>query len=237
MSSFNVTSYWGVGLGVVFLWLFALGLFVRQFGLKKGALGLLMILGVVTFFLILNQLRGWPFGFKTFHDILGWKLSWGISWPIPVFWSFMTAAALLINKPKHATPDPKKLFSWSFDSSVMVLAASFIVEPILTNTYAVTWSIPGAVLGVPFSSFIGWFIVSFTACSLFVFLIKPSLDQKISLNPLLSILLGLSLLSLSVSHVTRLSLIKIFSILAILSVTVLFYWNRKRTTSSVAVQS
>ncbi len=237
MSPFNVTSYWGVGLGVVFLWLFILGLFVRQFGLKKGALGLLMILGITALFLILNQLRGWPFGFKTFHDILGWKLSWGISWPIPVFWSFMTAAALLINKPKEITPDPKKLFSWSFDSSVLVSAAAFIVEPILANTYAVTWSIPGTVLGVPFSSFVGWFIVSFVACSLFVFMIKPSMDQKISLNPLLSVLLGLSLLSLSVSHVTHLSLIKIFSILAVILVLALFYWNRKITAPSVITQS
>lgn len=236
-SSFNVTSYWGVGLGVVFLWLFSLGLFVRQFGLKKGALGLLVILGVVTFFLILNQYRGWPFGLKTFHDILGWKLSWGISWPIPVFWSFMTAAALLINQPGQVTPDPKKLFSWAFDSSVMVLMISFIIEPILANTSAVSWSMPGAVLGVPFSSFIGWFIVSFVASSLFVFLIKPPMEQKISLNPLLSVLLLLSLLSLSVSHVTRLSLIKIFSILAVLSVLALFYWNRKKTLPPAEAQS
>lgn len=236
-SSFGVTSYWGVGLAVVFLWLFALGLFVRQFGFKKGALGLLMILAVITGFLILNQLRGWPFGFRTFHDILGWKMSWGISWPIPVFWTFVMAASLLINQPKQKTSDHKKLFSWAFDSSIMVLATSFIVEPILANTSAVAWSMPGAVLGVPFSSFVGWFIVSFVACSLFVFLLKPSLEQKISQNPLLIVLLGLSFLGLAVSHVTRLSLIKIFSILAVLSLLGLLYWSKKTSVANTQTQS
>jgi hypothetical protein len=129
----EVTSFWGVGLGAVAAVLFVLAMDIKNFGLKNGALVFITI-AVVTFgAVMLNHLRGWPFGLLSYHDILGWKILGGIAWPIPAFWVFVSNAAFLLMRPKEMRYDVKLLFSWAFDTGLTVMLAALIIEPIMTD--------------------------------------------------------------------------------------------------------
>lgn len=138
------------------------GALIRTFGLWKGlaasGLGLLVVSGS----LALNAERGWPFGFAVHHDILGWRLL-NIAWPIPVFYSFVTACGVILMQPKTPEKDPKTLFSWAFDAALLVMGMALLSEPLASTTHAITWIVPGAILGTPASALLGWFVTAFVA--------------------------------------------------------------------------
>jgi len=169
----------GFSLGLLFMYVM-LG---RTFGYVRGFLAVLGIIAIVTLALILNGMRGWPFGLAYYHDILGWKL-YKVAWPLPVFWSAVITGALLLKKPATVTPDPKVLFSWAFDTAIITAIASFAIEPLAKTTLATTWITPGSFLGVPFSAFLGWFITAFVAGVCAIIILKPWAKQSLPVHHL-----------------------------------------------------
>lgn len=158
----KVTSFWGVGLGVLAAVFYILCLYLPRLGIKKTLLTFISIFTVIIGASLLNIIRGWPYGFVTYHDILGWKI-FGLAWPVPIFWFFINAALLMLMRPRQMANDPKVLFAWAFDTAFSVMILSLIIEPIMTAGTAEAWSMSGGFLGVPFNSFIGWFVSSFVA--------------------------------------------------------------------------
>lgn len=184
---FTITSYWGVGFAFSLGLLFMYVMLGRTFGYLKGFLATLGILLVVTAALILNSQRGWPFGLAYYHGILGWKF-YKVAWPIPVFWSAVITGALLLKKPVNLMPDPKILFSWAFDTALITMILSLIIEPLAKNTLAVTWVTPGSILGVPASALLGWFITSFIAAVAAILILKPWAKQSLEVHYLVPLL-------------------------------------------------
>ncbi|MDD5725838.1 MAG: carotenoid biosynthesis protein [Patescibacteria group bacterium] len=226
LESFSVTMYWGIGLGVVAGLAFVTSLAIQKFGIKNGLLIVLPVLVTVFGALSLNQMRGWPFGMVTFHDILGWKIFLGISWPVPVFWTCIIVSMLLLTQPKESSKDPKILFSWAFDTAILTMLVSLIIEPILNNTSALAWSVQGPFLGVPFSSFLGWFLTAFVAAFIAILAGKPYLvnTQEKSLTLFIS-LLGFGILSSAAAHRFNLPAIEIMGV--IFSLAFIFLLIRK----------
>lgn len=210
---FSVTMYWGIGLGVTAGLIFVTSLAIQKFGIKNGLLIVLPVLITVFGALSLNQMRGWPFGMVTFHDILGWKVFLGISWPVPVFWTCIIVSMLLLTQTKESSKDPKILFSWAFDTAILVMFISLIVEPILNNTSALAWSIQGPFLGVPFSSFLGWFLTAFVAAFIAILAGKPYLVNQEKSSILLIVILGFGILSSVAAHRFSLPAIEIMGII------------------------
>lgn len=214
LDRFSVTMYWGIGLGVTAGLLFVTSLAIQKLGIKNGLLVVLPVLATVFGALALNQIRGWPFGFVTFHDILGWKIFLGISWPVPIFWTCIILSMLLLMQPKESSKDPKNLFSWAFDTAILVMFVSLIIEPILNNTSALAWSIQGPFLGVPFSSFLGWFLTAFVAAFIAILASKSYLtDAHDKPLALYIAILGFGILSSSAAHRFNLPAIEIMGII------------------------
>ncbi|MHB8831443.1 MAG: carotenoid biosynthesis protein [Patescibacteria group bacterium] len=226
LNRFSVTMYWGIGLGVTAGLIFVTSLAIQKYGIKNGLLVVLPVLVTVFGALSLNQMRGWPFGMVTFHDILGWKIFLGISWPVPVFWTCIIVSMLLLTQPKESSKDPKILFSWAFDTAILAMLVSVIVEPILNNTSALAWSVQGPFLGVPFSSFLGWFLTAFVAAFVAILAGKPYLVniQEKSFTLLVAIL-GFGILSSAAAHRFSLPAIEIIGI--IFSIAFIFLLIRK----------
>jgi len=214
LNRFSVTMYWGMGLGVTAGLIFVTSLAIQKYGTKNGLLVVLPVLATVIGALSLNQMRGWPFGFVTFHDILGWKIFLGISWPIPVFWAGIIVSMLLLTQPKESSKDPKVLFAWAFDTAILTMLISLIVEPILNNTSALAWSIQGPFLGVPFSSFLGWFLTAFVAAFIAILAGRPYLTDAHDKPLFLFIsILGFGVLSSAAAHRFNLPAIEIIGII------------------------
>ena len=226
----EATSFWGVGLGAVAAVLFVLAMDIRNLGLKNGLLAFITI-AVVTFgAVLLNHLRGWPFGLLTYHDILGWKILGGIAWPIPAFWVFMGNAAFLLMRPKEMRYDVKLLFSWAFDTGLTVMLAALIIEPIMTDTTAQVWAVPGAIMGTPISCFIGWFLTAFVAAFVAILLIKPWLHENVPAPRFLTFAMsGLSLLGFGAA--TRLTLVPV-QLLCLIS-TAYFAWSFRKASKQL----
>lgn len=233
----KVTSFWGVGLGVAATLVFILCTYLKEFGLKKGFFTLLIITLVIIGATLLNQIRGWPFGFVTYHDILGWKVL-GVAWPIPIFWSFFTSAALLIQKPKEVSNEPKILFSWAFDSAILVMAAALAVEPILTASTAEVWSMTGHFAGVPLNSFVGWFVSSFVACAVAILVGKlwqsTTFEKQKQFLPVL--MLGFVLLGLMAAWRLDLILVQGLCVIGVGYFVSLLYKQRKEKRTQQDVQ-
>jgi uncharacterized membrane protein len=192
----KVTSFWGVGLGVVAGLLYVSCLYIPKLGVKKAVLALSSLLIIIIGAALLNEIRGWPYGFVTYHDILGWKVM-GVAWPVPLFWFFLNAALLWLMRPKHMNNDPKLLFSWAFDTAFAMMILSLIIEPLMAASTAEAWSMPGNFSGVPLNCFVGWFVSSFVASTAAI-LIGKLWQTKDEPNPvsLFVILIALALLGL-----------------------------------------
>lgn len=196
----TVTSFWAVGLGVVAALLFMASLTIRKYGIAKGLLSVAIVLMLTTLTFILNHYKGWPFGFVTYHDVLGWKVL-GISWPIPIYWTFFTLASLLLTRPaKTEITDPKMPFSWAFDSAIMVMVLALIIEPLITASTVQVWSVPGGYFGIPLFSFVGWFVMAFVSGFATILIAKlwevPSEEKPMTL---LIAMLGMGLLGVVAS--------------------------------------
>ena len=225
----KVTSFWGIGLGVIAAVFYILCHYFSQMGIKKAALACLAILAVIIGAALLNVIRGWPFGFVTYHDILGWKIL-NVAWPVPIFWFFLNAAVLLLMRPVKMSNDPKLLFAWAFDTAFSIMIISLIIEPIMASSTAEAWSMPGNFLGVPMNCFIGWFIVSFVASAVAILVGKlwliPDQPKPASLYIVLISLVLLGLMTaknLGLVPVMGLSII----LLAYLSVWAFLLFARK----------
>jgi len=210
----TVTTYWGVGLGVVAMIIFMLSLGMENIGLPKTLIMVFSIFIIVLGAQLLNLYRGWPFGLVSYHDVLGWKILRGIAWPIPLFWTFMVSSALMLTWPKQPKNDPKVLFSWAFDAAMVTVLADLIVEPILTATSAQAWSTNGIFLGIPLSNFVGWFLTAFVAGFAAILLAKLWQTKILKPPALLLIMLGLSLLGLITSSRLSLTVVQILCALA-----------------------
>ncbi|MBU2566393.1 carotenoid biosynthesis protein [Patescibacteria group bacterium] len=158
----TVTLFWGVGIALLLLTLFVLATATKILGFWKSISTMLVLLLIIMSAWILNNYRGWPFGMVYYHDILGWHLL-KVVWVVPLFWTLIATNALLLTKPNKTIKDPKVLFAWSFDSAIMVMLYSILIEPLTSQLGLSTWSVQGQVLGVPFTVFLGWFIVAFIA--------------------------------------------------------------------------
>lgn len=226
----KVTSFWGVGLGVIAALFFIAVLYGREFGIKKGILSLLTILILIMGAALLNQFRGWPYGFLTYHDILGWKVL-GVAWPIPIFWSFLTASALILMRPKTISHDPKVLFSWAFDTAFSVMILSLIVEPILTSSTAQVWSMTSYFSGVPLNSFIGWFVSSFVAAAAAILIGKLWMVEDRP-KPINLFVVTIGLLLLGIMAAQRLVLVPVIGlcVIALVFLLVLLYIQYKPQT-------
>ncbi|MDD5437885.1 MAG: carotenoid biosynthesis protein [Patescibacteria group bacterium] len=167
----KVTSFWGIGLGVVAAVFYVICLYLPQVGIKKTVQACLSIFAVIIGAALLNVIRGWPYGFVTYHDILGWKI-FSLAWPVPVFWFFLNATVLLLMRPQKMANDPKILFAWAFDTAFAVMILSLVVEPIMAASTAEAWSMQGSFLGVPLNCFIGWFVSSFVASAAAILIAK-----------------------------------------------------------------
>lgn len=235
----KVTSFWGVGLGVMACLFFMAVLYGRELGVKKGVAALLTIFVLMIGASLLNQMRGWPYGFVTYHDILGWKVL-DVAWPIPLFWSFLTAGALILMKPKVISHDPKVLFSWAFDTAFSVMILSLILEPILTSSTAQVWSMTGFFSGVPLNSFIGWFVSSFVAASAAILIGKlwqlPDQPKPVSLC-----VINLGLILLGLMTAKRLGLVPVMGlcliVLVYLAVLAFLVYRNKSNKSQTVILS
>ncbi|MDF1497437.1 MAG: carotenoid biosynthesis protein [Patescibacteria group bacterium] len=222
INSFSVTSYWGVGIGFTLALFFVFVILGRSFGYTRALLATLAITVVISLALILNSTRGWPFGIAYYHGILGWKF-YNVAWPIPVLWGALVTGFLMLKKPKRISPDPKVLFSWAFDTALLTMLASLVIEPLAKSTLAVTWVSGGSFLGVPMSAFLGWFIVSFTASVVAIIILKPWQNDFFPAHYLLPLSLTcFSLLMFIFSTQQNIVLIQFLSAIGII---IFFIWT------------
>ncbi len=213
---FNITSLWGIGVGFSVLWLFVFIMLGRVFGYLKAFIAMVAVTGVVFFSMALNAARGWPFGLAVFNDFLGYKL-YRIPWPIIIFWASIINGMLLIKKPSQINNDPKNLFSWAFDASLLVMIAAILIEPLSSAMHAATWINPGGLLNVPFSAFLGWFITSFIAGFFAIIILQPWKKKTGDTHYLLPLsLLGLCILIFAIATKMHIILVQILSPLLIL---------------------
>lgn len=90
---------------------------------------------------------------------------------------------------------------------------SLIIEPILNNTSALAWSIQGPFLGVPFSSFLGWFLTAFVAAFIAILVGRPYLaDTQEKPLSLYIVILGFGILSSAAAYRFNLPAIEIMGI-------------------------
>lgn len=210
-SDFSITSLWGIGAGFSLFWLFNFIMLGRVFGYARSFFALCAITLVVFFAMALNSARGWPFGMAVFNDFLGYKL-FRIPWPLLLFWSAVINSMLLIKKPDNISNDPKSLFSWAFDASLLVMITSFLIEPLSSTMHAVTWINPGGILNVPFSAFLGWFITAFIASFAGIIVLRPWVKQPGPVHHLLPLsLIGLSILLFAVSVKINIVLVQLLA--------------------------
>ncbi len=215
-NNFNVTSLWGLGIGCSLALIFNIIMLGRSFGYLKALITVSAITLTVTLALILNSKRGWPFGMAFYHSILGWKIL-GVAWPIPIFWSSIITGTLMLKKPTAINTDFKLLFSWAFDSALITMIIAFIIEPLAKAMIITTWPVQGAILGVPFSAFLGWFITSFIATIVGILVLQPW--KKSTIPPLWLLplaFLSLTLLTLILATKLNLTLLQIFSAILII---------------------
>lgn len=161
-SPFDASSFWGVGMASAFLLLLSIAYLAQIFGISRALMTVGTGLGVVFGALCLNAYRGWPFGPLVYGDILGPHLA-KVAWPMPVFWTAIFLLVLLVMRPKNPTPQPKSVFTWSFDTAIVSMFFSLLVEPILSATGVVMWSVQGPFLGISMTAFLGWFITILVA--------------------------------------------------------------------------
>jgi len=171
-SDFNVMSLKWVGMSFSVGFFFVFIMMGRSFGYIKALLAMLGIAVTIALMMYLNSLRAWPFGMSVYHDVLGWQFQ-RVSWSVPVIWAAITGGMLTLKKPEQIPSDPKVLFSWAFDTALIVMVLSIVIEPMARLTNAVTWVSQGAILGVPLSAFLGWFITSFIASFVGMMILRP----------------------------------------------------------------
>jgi uncharacterized membrane protein len=183
-SDWDITKFWAVGIGISFAFVYVFVMMGRVFGYGRSFLAMTGILAVVGLALFLNGMRSWPFGMVYHHDILGWKIL-KTAWPIPFFWAALIGGIVTIKKPSEISVDPKVLFSWAFDVALITMILAIVIEPLAFITRATTWVVPGAILGVPLSAFLGWFITSFIATFVAILILRPWTKKIGSIHHLL----------------------------------------------------
>ena len=212
----DVTLFWGVGIALVVFMLFVLQMSSKIFGFWKS-LGSFLIIGLIILGAwVLNAYRGWPFGMVYYHNILGWQFL-KVVWVLPLFWSLITTSAVLLTKPRKSVKDPRVLFSWAFDSAIFVMLYSILMEPLSNQLGLATWSIEGQVLGVPFTAFLGWFIVAFIASVAAITILKLWPMAKTPLSwKLPALLLAIHLLLLALAIKADIVVLIFFNIIAMI---------------------
>jgi uncharacterized membrane protein len=219
---FSVTSFWGAGIAFSIGLLFIYILLGRSFGYTRSFLATLGILLVITFALVLNGARAWPFGPAHYHGILGWKF-YKVAWPLPIFWSVVIMGSMMLRKPKEITGDPKVLFSWAFDTALMTMILALVIEPIVKSANITTWIVPGAILGVPLSAFLGWFITSFIAAIVAMLILKPWDNLKCEIHRLVPLFFA-AFFALTFIFATKISL-TLIQLLSAIYIIVFLIWT------------
>ncbi|MFA6160712.1 MAG: carotenoid biosynthesis protein [Patescibacteria group bacterium] len=213
----GITSFWGIGLGTILAAFYISSLYIKEFGIFKTAVCLATLLALVFGAHVLNQFRGWPFGFVTYNDILGWRLPLNIAWPIPVFWTTIIASGLMLMRPNKNMHDPKTIFAWAFDTGLFVLLSAVIIEPILNITTSQTWSFTGGFYGVPLTGMLGWFLTAFVASYATIYIAKLMDFETTDKHASLSIsLLALTSLACLTAYKLSMSFVIVPCVIAIL---------------------
>ena len=220
----NVTTYWSIGLGAVVALLYITSEAIRIYGWIKGLLTILIVTLVTGGLLVLNALRSWPLGLVIYHDILGYKI-FNVAWPIPIFWASIVSASLLLMRRKDISDDPKELFSWAFDSGIMVMILALVIEPLTNNTPMLIWVNQGIILGVPLTDILGWFVIAFLASVCAITGAKIWKPAKAKISPHLPFVMATFFVLVCIlSTILHIALVQISSALVAV---ILFIWSIK----------
>jgi uncharacterized membrane protein len=125
---------------------------------------------LITLMLLLGFYYGWPFGFFRYTGLLGYELNNIVPWIVPIVWAVLIAAALpLVRGRKRFKPkDRSRLFTWAFDTAVLVTLMDIVMEPALVAA-GLKQFLPGlGIYGVPFQHFLGFFIVTFLVTAIII---------------------------------------------------------------------
>lgn len=134
---------------------------------------------IITLILLLGFYYGWPFGFFRYTGLLGYELNSVVPWIVPIIWIVLIAAALPLtrSRKRFKQKDRSRLFTWAFDTAILVTLLNFVMEPAIVAA-GLKRFMPGfGIYDVPLQHFLGFFIATFLVTSIIIARIHDHVSQ------------------------------------------------------------
>jgi putative membrane protein len=141
-------------------------------GWRRTSLLLTLIIAVTLFMEVLGVATGWVFGKYHYTDVLGPLFLGLVPYVVPIVWLNMLYSAYLI--ADQIIPDEwdarRRLFGVSAVSGLAMAAWDLIMDPVMVTRGHWVWENGGAWFGIPPQNFLGWWLTSFVAIALYLWL-------------------------------------------------------------------
>ncbi len=151
---------------------FALLHAAQRHGWKQALLMLAVVFAVSLAFESVGVATGWVYGPYHYTDKLGPRFLGLVPYLIPVAWFMMMYASYVI--ADRLTPSGwkrwQRILTIGLAGGVAMTAWDVVMDPMMVAAGHWVWEVEGAYFGVPLQNFFGWWLTTFAALTVFLFL-------------------------------------------------------------------
>ena len=144
-------------------------------GWKRAFLFLALVFVVSLLFESVGVLTGWVYGHYHYSENLGYRLFGLVPVLIPIAWFMMMYPSFVIAETLAPASwrGAKRLFAVAAAGGLVMTAWDIVMDPLMSRAGNWIWENGGAYHNIPLQNFWGWWLTTFTAFALYLWLSKP----------------------------------------------------------------
>lgn len=162
----------------------ALAFTILHAGRRDGwrAMGILFILsvGITLFMESLGVATGWPFGNYHYTEYLGPLFLGLVPYVIPIIWFVMIYPTYVM--AVRLWPQQRSLWMWRLGvaalAGLMMASWDLALDPVMVQRGHWVWESPGQYFGIPLQNYAGWWLTTFIAVMLYLWLAQREANSS-----------------------------------------------------------
>jgi putative membrane protein len=132
----------------------------------------------------LSITTGFPYGFFTYGDKMGWQLAELVPWTVPFAWIPLVVGAFTV-----ASLVAKKAWLRTCLAVLILLIADLLLDPVAVKLGFWQYATPGSYFGVPLSNFAGWVLSGLVGVAALYWALRGKVPTKSAAHGLQAILI------------------------------------------------
>ncbi|MDB4908653.1 MAG: putative rane protein [Gemmatimonadetes bacterium] len=129
---------------------------------------------------LLGTSTGIPFGPYAYTTLLGYRIGGRVPFPIPVSWSYMVLASVVIVSRLMQRADDSSItrWRWALASAAVLTAWDVSMDPAMVVTSHWTWHAPGFFYGMPLVNWLGWLLTGTIIARVLLAIVPPTIVSR-----------------------------------------------------------